>query len=162
VRLVCGTNVLIAALVAEGLCRDIVKRRLPACELFTSRALLDELAAKLREKFGFEAKELPLLKAYEEAATILKPSRLAKPVCRDPDDDEVLATALAARANVILTGDNDLLVLKTHEGIRILSPRQFVEWMDEASPRGTHCIKAQGSSFLATAGRMDSIPLGLF
>jgi predicted nucleic acid-binding protein len=61
---------------------------------------------------------------------MVKPARLPKRVCRDPDDDEVLATALAARADIILTGDNDLLVLKTHEGIRILSPRQFVEWMD--------------------------------
>jgi putative PIN family toxin of toxin-antitoxin system len=127
---VCDTNVLIAGLVADGLCRDIVKRRLPACELFTSRALLNELAEKLREKFGFDSKELPLLKSYEDAAAMVKPARLPKRVCRDPDDDEVLATALAARADIILTGDNDLLVLKTHEGIRILSPRQFVEWMD--------------------------------
>jgi predicted nucleic acid-binding protein len=57
---VCDTNVLIAGLVADGLCRDIVKRRLPACELFTSRALLNELAEKLREKFGLDSKELPL------------------------------------------------------------------------------------------------------
>lgn len=131
--MVCDTNVLIAALVADGLCRDIVKRRLPGCELFTSRTLLDELAEKLREKFGFEPKDLPLLKAYEEAAAILKPHRLPKPACRDPIDDEVLATALAAHADVILTGDNDLLVLKAHEGIRILSPRQFVEWIDGQS-----------------------------
>ena len=129
-KVVVDTNAIIAGLVAEGVCRDIVKRRLPACELFTSRALLDELAEKLRKKFGLQPDELPLLKIYEDEATVSKPSRLSKPVCRDADDDEVLATALAAKAEIILTGDKDLLVLKEFQGIKILSPRQFVEWMD--------------------------------
>jgi predicted nucleic acid-binding protein len=42
----------------------------------------------------------------------------------------VLATALTAQADLILTGDEDLLLLAEHEGIRILSPRQFVELLD--------------------------------
>jgi len=130
VKIVVDTNVLIAGVVAEGLCRDIVKRRLPACELFTSRALLAELAEKLRDKFDLNPTDLPLLRIYEDEATVVKPKPLAKPVCRDSDDDEVLATALAAKAEIILTGDDDLLVLKEFQGIRILSPRQFTEWMD--------------------------------
>ena len=129
-KVVVDTNVLIAGLVAEGLCRDVVKRRLPVCELFTSKVLLDELSEKLREKFELDPKDLPLLKIYENAATVVTPARLPKPICRDPDDDAVLATALAAHAEFILTGDADLLVLKEFEGIRIISPRQFVEWMD--------------------------------
>jgi predicted nucleic acid-binding protein len=51
-------------------------------------------------------------------------------VCRDRDDDNVLATAVAGQADIILTGDDDLLVLGEYNGIRILSPRQFVELMD--------------------------------
>ena len=132
-KLVVDTNVLIAGLVSEGLCRDIVKRRLPACELFSSRALLEELAEKLVEKFELNPSKLPLLQIYEDAATVVKPKPLAKPACRDVDDDEVLATAVAAQAEIILTGDNDLLALKAYQGIKILSPRQFVEWMDQAS-----------------------------
>ena len=129
-KIVVDTNVLIAGVVAEGLCRDIVKRRLPACELFTSRALLAELAEKLHDKFDLSPTDLPFLRIYEDQATVVKPKPLAKPVCRDSDDDEVLATALAAKAEIILTGDDDLLVLKEFQGIRILSPRQFTEWMD--------------------------------
>jgi putative PIN family toxin of toxin-antitoxin system len=112
VKLVVDTNVLIAGLVAEGLCRDIVKRRLPACDLFTSRALLNELAEKLREKFDINPQDLPLLQMYEGEVTVVKTKPLSKQVYRDADDDEVLATALAAQAGVILTGDNDLLTLK--------------------------------------------------
>jgi len=133
VRLVVDTNVLIAGLVADGLCRDIVKRRLPACELFTSRALLDELAEILREKFDTRSQDLPLLQVYEAEATIVRPKPLPKPICRDTDDDEVLATAVAARAEIILTGDDDLLALEEFQGIRILSPRKFVQWMDQIS-----------------------------
>ncbi len=129
-KLVVDTNVLIAGLAGEGLCRDIVKRRLPAFELFTSRILLDELAGKLREKFHLNPDELPLLKIYADEATIVKPKPLSEPVCRDPDDDVVLATALTANAEMILTGDKDLLVLKQFQGIKIISPRQFVERID--------------------------------
>jgi predicted nucleic acid-binding protein len=50
--------------------------------------------------------------------------------CRDRDDDKVLAAAIAGKADLIVTGDEDLLVLGQHHGIRILSPRQFVELLD--------------------------------
>jgi len=61
-------------------------------ELFTSRTLLNKLAEKLREKFGIRPQDLPLLRGYEDASTVVNPKRLPKPVCRDADDDEVLAT----------------------------------------------------------------------
>ena len=51
------------------------------------------------------------------AVTVLQPQPLAQPVCRDPDDDEVLALALLAQAQAIVSGDNDLLVLQSFEGI---------------------------------------------
>jgi putative PIN family toxin of toxin-antitoxin system len=98
--------------------------------LFTSQSLLDELAQKMRDKFGLDPAELPLLKTYEDTATVVKTKPLPQPVCRDEDDDNVLATALAAKAEIILTGDKDLLTLKAFAGIIILSPRQFVERMD--------------------------------
>jgi len=129
VRVVCDTNVLIAALVADGLCRDIVKRRLPRVDLFVSLALLRELDRTLRRKFGATAASLPFLKVYRDRAQLVTPDRLPAPVCRDPDE-VVIATAIAARADVILTGDDDLLVLRRHGQIRILSPRQFVELLD--------------------------------
>ncbi|MGA9780254.1 MAG: putative toxin-antitoxin system toxin component, PIN family [Limisphaerales bacterium] len=129
-RVVVDTNVIVSGLVAEGVCRDIVKRYLPACDLITSSALLDELAETMRDKFGLNPADLPLLKIYADTATIVKPKLLPRPVCRDRDDDELFATALAGEAGIILSGDKDLLTIKEFQGIRILSPRQFIEWMD--------------------------------
>ncbi len=129
-RVVCDTNVLVAGIAADGLCRDLAKRRLPQVDLITSPALLEELARTLRRKFDTDPADVPFLKAYRERATVVRPKALPKQVCRDRDDDKVLATAAAGRADVILTGNDDLLVLREYRGIRILSPRQFVEMMD--------------------------------
>ena len=126
-RLVLDTNVLVAALVADGLCRDLVRRRVRDQELCTSEPLLEELAVTLRRKFGVRGADIPLLEEYRRRALVVEPAALPAAVSRDPDDDMVLATAIAAKADVIVSGDDDLLCLKSHRGIRILSPRQFLE-----------------------------------
>ena len=59
----------------------------------------------------------------------MSPVALAKRVCRDADDDWILATAIAGKADVIVTGDKDLLVLRTYEGISIVTPRGFLALM---------------------------------
>jgi uncharacterized protein len=74
----------------------------------------------------------PLLKAYRKRAIPVRPKALPHPVSRDRDDDRVLASAVAGQADIILTGDDGLLVLGEYKGIRILSPRQFVEPLDRS------------------------------
>jgi uncharacterized protein len=53
-------------------------------------------------------------------------------VTRDPSDDRVIACALAAEADYLVTGDHDMLVLGAHDGIRIVTPRQFLDLLDGA------------------------------
>ncbi len=48
-------------------------------------------------------------------------------VCEDPDDDQYIAAALEGRAAFVVTGDRKLLALKEHEGIRIVTPREFLD-----------------------------------
>lgn len=62
-----------------------------------------------------------VLADYVRAVTVLQPHPLPKPTCRDPDDDEVLALALLAQADLIVSGDNDLLAMRGFEGIEILT-----------------------------------------
>lgn len=55
------------------------------------------------------------------------PEHLSKPVCSDPDDDKFLACALAGGAEIIVSGDKDLLDVSGWRGVEVLRPRTFVE-----------------------------------
>jgi len=59
-------------------------------------------------------------------AEIVDPPPLPEPVSRDPDDDAVLALAAAARPDLIITGDKDLLILGSHAGVPIVSPAEAI------------------------------------
>ena len=92
--------------------------------LFTSSLLLDELADALgRSKFAvLLASQLItptfLMQRYGLLAKLVNPQTIERTVPNDADDDVVIATALAAQADVIATGDSDLLVLHPwHAGI---------------------------------------------
>ena len=65
------------------------------------------------------------------------PAPLAAPVSRDADDDVVLATAVAANATEIVTGDLDLLVLRRYSGIDIVTPRDFLSRLRRARNAST-------------------------
>jgi putative PIN family toxin of toxin-antitoxin system len=130
VTVVLDTNVLAAALVAEGLCREAVHRVIRMRAVATSRPLLDELDATLRRKFKVTPATAAFLKAFRQLVRVVEPVALDRQICRDPDDDIVLATAVAAGATVIVTGDDDLLVLGTYADIAIVSPRRLLEMLD--------------------------------
>ncbi|MCC9004437.1 MAG: putative toxin-antitoxin system toxin component, PIN family [Candidatus Competibacter sp.] len=59
--------------------------------------------------------------------------KFTKQICRDADDDAVLACALAAKADVIVTGDKDLIVLHPWNGIQILSPADALQWLTSSA-----------------------------
>ena len=121
------TNVLVAALVAKGLCTEVVLHCIRQRSLVSSARLLGELDRTLQRKFEVTPAVAKFLELFRSDIRIVEPVVLAEPVCRDSDDDVVLATALAAGADLVLTGDQDLLVLRAYEGIAIMTPRQYLE-----------------------------------
>ena len=131
-RVVFDTNVIVSGLVAEGLCREIVEIHLPEHTPILSSHHWSELVEALDDKFDLDAGDLPLLGLYRRLATWVEAGDLHPPVCRDPDDDRVLAAAVAGDAVSIVTGDQDLLVLRRYKGIPILTPRQFLERLRKA------------------------------
>ena len=124
------TNVLVAALVAKGLCHEALDRALAGRLLASSALLLDELEETLRRKFDAGPATHDFLSRLRRHVRVVDPAPLPARVCRDQDDDVVLATAVAAQSVAIVTGDQDLLVLGTYQDIPILTPREFLEWLD--------------------------------
>jgi uncharacterized protein len=127
VRILFDTNVLFAAFTARGFCEELLEETIDLCTIIWSRPLRDELLQALRRKGLLNRTVLNAINAFAGLCQMVNPMPLRKRICRDPDDDIVLATALTGRADLIVTGDNDLLILKTLRTIRILSPRQVLE-----------------------------------
>ena len=127
------TNVIVAALLTNGLCHECFRRAVRRRLLTSSPALLDELESTLRRKFAVDTAVEAFLRALRDHVRLVEPAQLPYPVCRDADDDLVLATAVSAGAERVVTGVQDLLVLRQYEGIPVVSPRQFLEWLDAGS-----------------------------
>ena len=125
-RVVFDTNVLISALVYGGLPRELLTRVFRGeITLVSSAVLMDELEEVLVARFGHDPSLARTVRAeIELLAELVGASDLA-PVARDPDDDAVLAAAIAGDASAIVTGDRDLITLGEHHGIRIVTPREF-------------------------------------
>ncbi len=129
-RIVLDTNVTVSALLWRGTPYRLVEtiRRQRQDHLFTSPALLEELADILTRPFAAKRLTLlgrtgeDLLADYAGFAEMVTPRTVPAVVIADPDDDQVIAAAVAAEADIIASGDHHLLSLGKHHGIRILSP----------------------------------------
>lgn len=125
-KLVLDTNVLIAAFIAHGTCHEILEYCALNHDVVLSPVILEELQDKLTTKFGFTRSEAQrVVRLLESRFTLVEPVPLNVQVCRDPDDDSIIATAMAGGCGTIVTGDRDLLDLGTANGIRMVSPSDF-------------------------------------
>jgi putative PIN family toxin of toxin-antitoxin system len=133
VRAVIDTNVLLSGLLWHGPPHTLIEQvRASRLSLVSSAALLAELAEVVaRAKFQAilarsNTNAERMLAEVRQLAEIVDPPPLPAPVSRDPEDDAVLALAVAAQADLIVSGDTDLLVLGGYGGIPILSPGQML------------------------------------
>jgi uncharacterized protein len=130
-RAVIDTNVLLSGLLWRGPAHALLEQvRNGSVTFLSSPELLTELADVLaRSKFEAilsrsNSSREHMLAQVLQLAELTDPPPLAQPVCRDPDDDAVLALAIAALADVIVSGDDDLLSLTSFDNIPILNPVQ--------------------------------------
>jgi putative PIN family toxin of toxin-antitoxin system len=126
-RLVLDTNVVLSALLWTGRPAELIDRAAgDAVRLFTSEHLIEGLRRSLcKPRLAARVGAVGLSPEdhaanYAAIATVIEPAPLPGPVSRDRDDDHVLACGLAASANTIVTGDDDLLALGAWQGMAIL------------------------------------------
>ena len=132
-RIVIDTNVLLSALLWHGTPHTLFNQvRAGTVELVISQALLEEFTEVItRQKFAAilqRTNRTPerILHELQALAEMVVAPPLPQPVCRDPDDDAVLACALAAQVDLIVSGDADLLVLDQFQGMHIVTAAQAV------------------------------------
>jgi putative PIN family toxin of toxin-antitoxin system len=127
VKVFLDTNVLVSGFATRGLCADVIRLVLAEHELIVAQVILDELKRVLKQKIELPAEQIQEILAFLENQTVQpKPKSLFSVPVRDEADQWVLASALAAKADVLVTGDKDLLdVAEEVIGLTITDPRRF-------------------------------------
>jgi uncharacterized protein len=140
VRIVFDSNLVFSALLWRGPpfeLMEITSKR-ESIKLFTSPRLLAELGIILNRprnaKYLLAVNQTAeqLIESYLGMVTIVEPTSVPRVIEHDPADDHVIAAAVAARADLIISGDKrHLLSLGSHNGIQIISPRAAFDWIGQ-------------------------------
>jgi len=136
VKLVTDTNIVVSGLLWLGNPGRLLEAAATGkVTIYTSPVLVAELSTTLAyqklaqriQRSGLTHREL--LQRYLNVAILVQPLAVPRVVPNDPDDDQVLACAVAAQADVIVSGDRHLLDLKTHQSIPVLSPAETLRML---------------------------------
>jgi uncharacterized protein len=127
VKVFFDTNVLISGFTTRGLCADVIRLVLAEHELITGEVILGEMERVLSKKIGLPALNIEEVLSFLQPQTVEpRPNTIPAVPIRDEDDRLVLASALAAKCDVLVTGDKDLLDAAAHvSDLTITDPRGF-------------------------------------
>jgi len=128
IKIVLDTNVFISALFWRGTPYQIFKRILEGAFLnFTSPQILEELKRRLLDKFKLPPEKVKeFLEIIVFNSQIVSPKKKLNIVKKDPSDNKIIECALEAKASFIISGDEHLLEIKESQGIKIISPKEFL------------------------------------
>jgi uncharacterized protein len=133
VRVFLDTKVLVAAFASRGLCADVMRAVLAEHELITGEVVLGELRAVLVHRIRLpQATVDEIVALLRDQEVVPKPPKPSDIPVRDPDDRWILASAVAGRADVLVTGDRDLLDVAGEAPLPILDPRGLWRLLSKA------------------------------
>jgi len=129
-RVFLDTNVFVAATAARGLCADVVRDILGQHDLLASEELIVEIGRVLRGKLGVpEDVVADAIALVRESARFSEPAGECDVPVADPGDRALVSAALAGGADLLVTGDKELLLIGKLGPMEIVSPRSFWERM---------------------------------
>jgi uncharacterized protein len=127
-KVILDTNVLLSSLLFSGFAAKVHDFCAIHFNIISSEWLLDELEEKLLGKFKLSEEQTEnFIALLHERTAVIHPFNELPDVCRDADDNHILQLADYIRADFIITGDKDLLVLKSFNKTQIFSPREFYD-----------------------------------
>lgn len=128
-KIFADTNVLVSAFAARGLCADLLEIILADHQLITGEFVLQELKQVLTKKLKVpERKVSDVLQFLRNHHVEPKPDKPSEVKVRDEDDRWILESAIRAKADILVTGDKDLLDISDQvPQLRIVTPRNFWE-----------------------------------
>ena len=127
-RVVLDTNVLLAAIATHGLCQALVALVFRDHVVVLSDHILGEVLKHYQGKFKATKRQAEaVVAALRAQSEIVEPTAVPLGTVQDKDDLPVLGTAVAASASVLVTGDQELLLLGLFRDVAILSPRDFYD-----------------------------------
>jgi len=136
-RVVLDTNVIVAAFAARGLCAGVLEACPTDHVIVISEYILSEIKEKLISKICLPQSIVQEIINYlRDEAEIFTPENINESVCRDKDDANIIGTAISGNAEFIITGDDDLLILKKYKDIEIVTPREFWERLKNRRAQG--------------------------
>ena len=132
------TNVLASAAATRGLCADVLRAVFASHELLISEHVFNELRSVLRSKFGVEQRLIDdFIGLLHQDAVQCREVPLPTVELKDRGDLPILGAAISAKADVLVTGDKELLDLRRIGHLHIISPRQFWEKLKAQQQRRT-------------------------
>ena len=134
-RVFLDTNVLVSAFATRGLCSDLFRSVIAEHDLVVGEVVLEEFRRIVTRRFHVPANHADELVAYLRSYEVVPRPDERDPIrVRDEADRWILASAHQASADVLVTGDADLLAAAKQARVRIVTPREF--WSELRRPRG--------------------------
>lgn len=127
-KVILDTNIYLSGIIFGGNCRQILDLAIEKKIIsFTSLPILLELSEKLSGKFHWDKGQIiTTIKIISNSVTLVSPKQKLEVIKADKSDNKIIEAAVAADADMIITGDNHLLRIKKFKDIKIVSPSHFL------------------------------------
>jgi putative PIN family toxin of toxin-antitoxin system len=132
-KVVLDSNIFVSSFFWKGNPRKIFDRVTNGLdELYITDEILQEIATVMsRKKFDTKANEIDdYIGVIESYSLKLFPRNRAEEISRDKDDNKILECGFEGNVDFIITGDDDLLVLKKYKNTRIVKPKEYLDILE--------------------------------